>query len=301
MYYIVYSFFFLLSLLPWRVLYIISDLIYLILYYIIGYRKEVVMKNLTIAFPEKTEKEKVQIAKQFYHNFIDNFIEVIKLISASKSSIQKRFKADYSILNELYEQGLNTQVHLGHFFNWEYANLSFATYMKAPFVIVYMPISNKAIDKVFYKMRTRMGSKLVAATNFRNEFMPFAKDRFVLVLVGDQNPGNPENAYWVDFFGKKTPIVKGPERGAKLNRSAVVMISIHKIKRGYYESKAELLTTNARELPDGAITEKMIRFIERSIRQSPSNYLWSHRRWKFEYDEAKHKHLLVGNKKGSVH
>src|SRR6476660_4789926 len=137
MYYIVYGLFYLLSLLPWRVLYILSDCIHPLLYY--GYRRKIVMSNLKIAFPEKSETERKQIAKEFYKNFVDNFIEVIKLISASKKEVQKRFTFDYQPINDLYGTGKNIQITLGHFFNWEFANLCYSTRLVYPIVLVYMP------------------------------------------------------------------------------------------------------------------------------------------------------------------
>ncbi len=293
MYYLVYGILYLFSLLPFRVLYLLSDGIAFLLYYIIGYRKQVVFQNLAIAFPEKSAVEIKKIAKRFYRDFVDNFIEFIKLLSISEKTLNKRFVCDYSPINDLYATGQNVQLHLGHFFNWELANLAYSANVNYPLVVVYMPISNKVLDRVFIKARKRFGSLLVRATRYRQDFSKYNRDRFALVLVGDQNPGGPENAYWADFFGKKTPFVKGPEKGARLNRAAVVMCNIYKLKRGYYKSEASLLTTDPRSLPDGEITRQMIAFIENNIRQHPSNYLWSHRRWKWEYIPEKYESLVI--------
>jgi KDO2-lipid IV(A) lauroyltransferase len=294
MYYIIYAILYLFSLLPFKVLYVFSDCANLILYNVIKYRKDVVFNNLQIAFPEKTIKERTQIAKDFYRSFTDNFIEVIKLLSISKKELKKRFTGDYSILRKLCLENKNAQVHLGHFFNWEFANQAFAIEEIVPsFIVVYMPIKNKLFDRIFYKIRTRFGTKLVAATQFRKEFQPFIKQRFILTLVGDQNAGGGDNAYWTDFFGRKTPIVKGPEKSAILINAAVVMCNFYKVKRGYYTSEFKLLTTEARSLPKGEITKQMMSFIEDCIRKHPANYLWSHRRWKYVFDEKKHGHLVV--------
>ncbi len=293
MYQIVYGFFYVLSLLPWRVIYILSDGIALLLYYVFRYRRAVVMSNLLIAFPEKTEAERIRIAKDFYRRFVDNFLEVIKLISISEKELNKRFVCNYDVINNLYDTGVNVQLNLGHFFNWEFGNMAYAANLKYPLVVVYMPIKNKVLDRLFLHFRKRFGSKMIAATNFRNEFAPFAKNRYVLGLVGDQNPGSPENSYWANFFGRLTPVVKGPERGAKLNKAAVVMCNFWAVKRGYYQSELVLLTTDPNSLPNGAITKKMMEFIEESIRRHPSNYLWSHRRWKWQYDEEQHGRFRV--------
>lgn len=293
MYYLVYGIFYLLSLLPWRVMYIISDGIYGLLYYVFRYRKAVVENNLLIAFPEKSVEERKQIAKQFYKNFVDNFIEVIKFVSISKEEVQKRFTFDASVINDLYPTGRNIQLTLGHFFNWEFANLAYASSITYPIVLVYMPIENKVFDRLFKKIRERFGTNLVAATRFRKEFLPYAKQRYALGLVADQNPGGQDIAYWTEFFGRKTAFVKGPERNARMNNEIVILVNFYKVKRGYYHSEFEVAATEPRTLPEGAITKKMVAFIENSIRQRPANYLWSHRRWKWEFDEEKHGKFVI--------
>jgi len=292
-YYIVYGLLYGISLLPFRILYIISDAASFLLYHVIRYRRDIVANNLLIAFPEKTAAERKRIAKQFYKDFVDNFIEVIKMISISKKELDKRFVGNYQLMNDLYQTGKNVQVHLGHYFNWEYANLAYTANQLYPFIVVYQPISNKVLDRIFYKMRSRFGTKLVPVNNFRNEFAQLSKGKYALILVGDQNPPGPENAYWTDFFGRKTPFVKGPEKGARLKNTAIVMCNIYKVKRGYYRSELRLLTTEPRTLADGVITKEMITFIEDTVRTYPSNYLWSHRRWKWEYDPEKFGHLVV--------
>jgi KDO2-lipid IV(A) lauroyltransferase len=294
MYYVVYPILYLFSLLPFRVLHLLSDAIYQVLYYLVRYRRDVVMQNLEIAFPEKTHEERIRIAKDFYHQFLDNFIETIKLLSISKKTLDKHFAGEYEIMNDLYAKGYKVQVHLGHFFNWEFANAAYAANTDAPFLVVYMPIASKAVNRVFMKLRSRFGSNLIAATKFKKEFTPYAREQYSLVLVGDQNPGGPDKAYWTSFFGRLTPFVKGPEKGARFNNTAVVMCNIIPgKKRGYYTAKMELLTTDPRSLPDGEITRKMISFIEDSVRKHPSNYLWSHRRWKWEYVAEQHAKLVV--------
>ena len=292
MYYIIYPIFYFLSLLPWRVMYFIGDGIYVLVYYLIGYRKEVVFKNIGIAFPEKTAAERKRIAKDFYHHFIDTFIETIKLISISKEAFNKRLKMDRTILDELYASGQNVQIHSSHFFNWEFLNLGVCVNMHYPWLGIFTPISNKAFSKIIWDMRSKFGTILIPSTEFKSKFHLYAKERYALGLVADQNPGHPENAYWVNFFGRLTPFVKGPEKGAKTMNTAVVMVEIYKIKRGYYQIDSTLLTTKPQETPEGFITKSLINLTEECIRKNPSNYLWSHKRWKFNYEE-KYKHLVI--------
>jgi len=251
------------------------------------------MNNLKIAFPEKSEAERKQIARKFYKNFVDNFIEVIKLISISKEELQRRFTCNYQFINDLYNTGKNIQLTLGHFFNWEFANLCYSSRLVYPIVLVYMPIESKIFNRLFQKIRKRFGTNLVAATNFKNEFLPYSKGKHALVLVGDQSPGNPGGSYWVDFFGKKTPFLKGAERSARMNDDAIVLVNFNRTKRGYYHSDVVLLTTEPRKLPAGEITKQLVAFIENTVRKHPANYLWSHRRWKWEFDEKKYGNLVI--------
>ncbi len=293
MYYIVYGLLYLVSLLPWRVLYIISDGFYLLIYYVICYRKDVVKNNLAIAFPEKSEEERLRIMKEFYKGFIDTFIETIKLFSISGEELNKRFVCNYEVMNDLYVTGKKVQIHSGHFFNWEFANAGYAHNFIYPLITVYMPITNKIFDRIFIRMRQRFGAILLPATEFNKKFAGYSKKQYCLALVGDQNPGEPRNAYWTKFFGKMTPIVKGPERGAKVADAAIVMGNFYKVKRGYYRSDLVLLTTEPRTLTPGEITKQMVAFVEDSVRKHPSNYLWTHRRWKWEFDEKEYGKYVI--------
>jgi KDO2-lipid IV(A) lauroyltransferase len=294
MYFIIYSLLYLVSLLPWRVLYIFSDGVAFLLKHVIKYRVDVVNQNLAIAFPHKTEKERKQIATRFYQQFTDSFIETIKLLSISDKTFEKRFTSNVHVLNELYATGQSVQIMAGHFFNWEFANWGVAKYGKYPFIAVYMPLSNKAFNKLIYDLRARYGSILIPATNFRSQFHKYANEGpYAMALAADQNPGNPLQAYWVNFFGRLTPFVKGPEKGAKLNNTAQVFVHFYRTKRGYYHSEYEVMTTSPNYFNDGQLTALYVKVLEDKIKLNPSNYLWSHRRWKYTYDAAIHEQLVV--------
>lgn len=293
MYYFVYGIFYTFSLLPWFVLHLLSDGIYLLVYYVIGYRKEVVFNNLLIAFPEKTEEERKAIAKKFYRNFIDTFIETIKLFSISEKEMRKRFGSNIEVMNDLYASGQSVQLITGHFFNWEFANLGVSLHCVFPFVVVYMPIENKVFNRLMLKLRTKFGAMLLPATEFKKHFPKHTKKQYALILVADQNPGGPDKAYWTHFFGRPTPFVRGPEKGARISNTAIVYAHFYKVKRGYYQVDFELITTNTQEYKDGALTKILVQKVEESVRKIPDNYLWSHRRWKFAYDEKKYGHLMV--------
>ncbi|HZI53610.1 MAG TPA: lysophospholipid acyltransferase family protein [Chitinophagaceae bacterium] len=286
MYYIVYGLLYTFSLLPLRVLYLISDFAFFILYRVMKYRKNVVMDNLGIAFPEKTIEERKKIAKEFYLNFTDTFIELLKMISMSKKQIIKRSLCDFELLNKLIEKGKNVHVLVGHQFNWEFANLAYAMYLKIPFVGIYMPVNNQVFDRIFYKVRSRYGTIMISAKEFKAKMHRVFLKQYMLGLAADQNPGYPATSYWLNFFGRPAPFVVGPSKGAVKNNTAVVFVGFHKVKRGYYAFKAVSITEEgAAHTPEElALLYKNV--LEETIRDNPSNYLWSHRRWRHEWKEG---------------
>jgi Kdo2-lipid IVA lauroyltransferase/acyltransferase len=290
---IVYGFFYLLSLLPWRVLYFLSDGIYGLVYYVVGYRKEVVMKNIATAFPDKPERERARIAKDFYHSFIDTFIEAIKLLSVSKEQLRKRVSHNIGVLNDLYPTGQSIVLTSGHFFNWEFANLTMAANSPYLFVGVYMSVSNKIFDRLMQKLRGKFGTILISVNDFRKTYPDYKDKQHAIGLVADQNPTNPANGFWYPFFGKMAPFAKGPERTAKSINAAIVLVNFYRVKRGYYKIHCEVLTTSPKNFAEGEITRQLVSFVEECIRQNPSNYLWSHRRWKHQFDEEKYGHLVI--------
>jgi len=283
MYYLIYIPLYLLSLLPFRVLYFLSDAVYGFLYYIMKYRREVTMDNLRIAFPEKTEKERIRIAKQFYHNFVDNFIETLKFISLSTREFEKRIELDTTALEQAYPSGKSLQCFGMHNFSWEFANWAMARHSKYPVLVIYMPVRNKHIDKIIKDMRSRFGSVMIPATNFRRQFIIWSKKKHLMGSVADQSPGNPESAWWFNFFGKPTPFVTGPEKGARMNDMCVIFVNFYRVKRGHYKIDMEFITDDAPSYPEKELTRQYVRFMEKSLRAHPDNYLWSHRRWKHAY------------------
>lgn len=286
MYYIVYGFLYALSLLPLRVLFLISDFAYFILYYVTGYRRKLVASNLQIAFPEKTKEERKKIAKQFYLNFTDTFIETIKMISISRRELEKRGDCEIDYINELIEKGRNIHIMAGHQFNWEFANLVYATLLKIPFVGIYTPVSNKIFSKIFFDFRSRYGTIMMSARDFKNKMHDVFSSQYILALAADQNPGNPANAYWLNFFGKPAPFVMGPAKGAVKNNTAVVFVGFEKVKRGYYKFHIVPITENASEHTPEDLTIIYKKVLEDTIRKNPSNYLWSHRRWRHDWKEG---------------
>ncbi|MBA3675320.1 MAG: lipid A biosynthesis acyltransferase [Chitinophagaceae bacterium] len=294
MYYLVYGFLYLISLLPFWVLYFISDVFYGLTYYVVGYRKNMVMDNLKIAFPEKTEKERIQIAKKFYHHFIDTFIETIKLLSINEKELRKRFSINIDEINALYDSGQNLLIVSAHFFNWEIANAGTSLFIKYPLLTAYIPVKNKAFDKLIYNLRTRFrNAVLINATNFRREVLPYLRKRYALGLVADQKPAYPRAAYWIPFFGRLTPFVKGPEKMSKGSNTAVAYLHFYPVNRGYYNLHYQVVTTAPNSFKEGMLAKRIVEITEDCIRKQPAVYLWSHNRWKWQFNEEAYGDLVV--------
>lgn len=285
MYHVVYGVVWLLSLLPLKVLYLLADAGYGILFYIMRYRRGIVLNNLRIVFPEKTEQERWKMAKKFYHNLVDTFIETIKMVTASDKFIEKRFTGNWHVLNEIKPSGRKVQLHLGHNFNWEWGNAAGARQLEFPFIGVYMPLTNKVFDRLFYNLRSRKGTLLVRATNMREDLMPHRNKQYLMGLVADQNPGHPASGLWFRFLGRPAPFLSKPARHAIFNECAVAFAFIHKKKRGHYEVVFTLVEENAATTNEIDLTRKFVHYMEEVIRKYPDMWLWSHRRWKHEWKE----------------
>lgn len=286
MYYVVYGLLYAVSLLPLRVLFLLSSAAYFILYYITGYRKKVVLDNLAIAFPEKTAKERKKIAKQFYLNFTDSFIESIKAISISRKELEKRALTDFRCLDELIEKGKSINLMAAHQFNWEFANLVCGLKLKTNFVGIYQPIGSKIFNRIFYKSRQRFGTILVSTREFKSRMHRIFNEQYVLALAADQNPTNKPNAFWMQFFGKPVPFIPGPAKGAVKNNLGVVFVVFRKIKRGYYSFDASLIAENASACTPEQLTMMYRDVVMDTVLKDPANYLWSHRRWRHEWKKG---------------
>ena len=286
MYYLVYGLLYLLSLLPMWLLYGLSDGIAFLLYAVIRYRRGVVLSNLNIAFPERTDAERLRIARRFYRNFTDNFIETIKLLSAGEKFLQKRLVLDNpELLDNYYDQGRKVQVHLGHCFNWEIGNLAMAMRTRYTFLVAYMPVENKVFERLFKHLRSRTGSVLLPATRMNKAIIPYRHQLYMLILVADQAPSGAENSYWLNFFNRPTAFIKGPERGARIADIPAVFARFYKSSRGHYRVQLITIAEHPRELPEGELTRRYRVLLEDAIRKQPDGWLWSHKRWKFAWKE----------------
>jgi KDO2-lipid IV(A) lauroyltransferase len=187
------------------------------------------------------------------------------------------------MVNDIIEKGKNIHFLGAHQFNWEYGNWLLPVKINLPVAVVFMPIKNKILNRIFLRVRGRFGAVMVDATNYSKDIKKVARQQHVLALVADQNPGAPGNAYWLNFFKRPAPFLVGPEKGAVRSNNAVIFTRYVRIKRGHYYFENHVITENAGEYKPGELTRKFRDFIQDSISHDPAGFLWSHRRWKHEY------------------
>jgi KDO2-lipid IV(A) lauroyltransferase len=282
-FYIIYPFIWLLSKAPFFILYAISDFIYFIIYYLIGYRKELVMKNLHLSFPEKSEKELLRIRRKFYAHFVDIFMEMVKTFTISQDELAKRFKfKNVSVLNDLTKENKSMIVLGSHYGNWEWVISLVAYITNASAFATYTRINNKILEEKIKSTRERFGGFMVLKKNTIKNMIENYNNNNVCIygLLSDQSPQMSRAYYWSDFMGVRVPIHTGAEMLAKKFDFAVVNMEVSKIKRGYYEVSFELLTEKPNDFPDYEITDIYLKKLEKQIRNDPSCYFWTHNRFK---------------------
>lgn len=289
-YHIIYAILYLHALLPFRVLYILSDILYIPLYYIVRYRLKVVRKNLKNSFPEKDSKELKNIEKEFYHHLCDYFVETIKLLHISNEEMQRRitFK-NIDLVKDLMQGDKSCIMFLGHYGNWEWVpsiTLQFSD--NTMLGQIYRPLKNKAFDDIFLKLRSRFGSISIPKNNTLRSMLEFKKEnkKVLIGFISDQTPSKINIHYWTNFLSQDTPVYTGVERIAKKTGFTVTYLDVIKTGRGKYECEVKLITADSKNEPEFAITEKYIREIEKTILRQPSYWLWTHKRWKHKREES---------------
>jgi len=279
---IAYPIIWLLSLFPMRVLYVLSDFLYLIFYYIIGYRKEVVLENLQLAFPEKELIELKSIRKKFFRHFTDLFVESIKAFTISKKTSMKRYKyINPELIDDLYDKGRSIAFMGSHQANWEWS-ISIPLYVKIKCFGAYTRIGNKYFDKTVKDSRTKFGfigyKTTETVKSMARNFDEGVQGLYL--LLSDQSPQVHKTHYWSEFMGVKVPIHTGAEMLAKKFDMAVVNYTVKKVKRGYFEVTFETITEHPNDFKDYEVTDKYLAITERNIKDQPEYYLWSHKRFK---------------------
>ncbi len=280
-YYFALPLLYFISLLPFPILYLLSDFLYLIIYYFVGYRKNVVRQNLERSFPEKSKAELLKIEKNFYHYIVDFFLETLKCITISQSELKKRFSIENNeILDILLKKNKNPIVTAGHYGNHEMANLALSFLIKHKIKGVYRPLTNEYFDKLFHDFRTKFGTMMISMKDASKEIAKIEDFNYAFFLVNDQSPP-PERSYWTTFLNQETGFFTGIERFARQYDMPVVYMCINRIARGKYKIRIELISETPNLLPEGELLNIHAKKLERDIKANPSVWFWSHKRWKY--------------------
>jgi KDO2-lipid IV(A) lauroyltransferase len=282
LYLFLYPLLWFLSILPFRVLYLFSDFVYLIIYYIIGYRKKTVRENIALALPHLSEKERLVIEKKSYQHMSDMFLEMIKTMSISESEMNKRFQfVNLEIYKELEKEGKSIALMCAHYASYEWV-ISINNKINFKGYAIYKRINNKYFDKLVRDIRSKFKANLITT----KETIPTIRENFknnVLGIYGfasDQSPKISSAFHWNTFMGIEVPVHTGAEMLAKKYDMNVVFLKVEKVKRGYYQAQFQTLSENTSEVLNYEITDQFLKLVEQQIHEAPEYYLWTHKRWK---------------------
>lgn len=281
-FYIFYCINWIITLLPLRVLYIFSDLLYPGLYYFPSYRRKIVATNLKNSFPEKSAEELTIIEKKFYRHLADLFIETLKLTHLDNEQLKKRFTiSNPELLEKLYESGRDLVVVHSHYNNWEWL-VCLPLYTKYKCVSIYKPLKDKLFNNFMNSLRSRNNMGLAPMTHIVRTIVGNRQKnvRALYGFIADQSPAKPYIEYWTTFLNQETPVYLGIEKIAKKFDMSVVFFNVQKIKRGYYNLTVELLFEQTKGLPEYLVTDTHVKRLEKLISEEPWYWIWTHRRWK---------------------
>lgn len=278
---------FIFQIIPFGVLYFISDLVYFLMYYVIGYRKKVVFQNLKNSFPGKSEKEIIDISKKFYHHFCDISLESIKGLSISEQQILKRYKIlNPEIANRFFKQNKDIMVLASHYCNWEWGMLACDKQFEHTCAYLYKPLTNKYVQDFSIKRRSRFGGDFVSIDDTVKYFGAEKPKPVLYVMAADQSPSSAGKAYWTQFLNQDTGFLHGPEKYASGLNMPVVFFDIRRVKRGFYEVKVSEISDSPKYFPKGKLTKIYADLVEQVIRKKPEDWLWTHKRWKRKMPEG---------------
>ena len=274
------------ALLPMRALYVLSDILYVLIYKIAGYRVKVVRRNITASFPDKSKAEWRQLERRFYHHFADYIVETIKLAHISLDEIQQRaYLKNPELVDQLMEKGHTCFIlTMGHYGNWEWFSGSTTRFEDSRIYQIYRPLNNKAFDKLFADLRTQFGSFGIKKNDTIRDIIKLKQDKTksVVIFLADQTPSKANLHYWTTFLNQDTAMLNGAERIARKLDLPVIFLDVQKVKRGYYTVEMKLMTAHAKQTAENEITESYARMTEKMILRNPAYWLWTHKRWKYK-------------------
>jgi Kdo2-lipid IVA lauroyltransferase/acyltransferase len=270
------------TLLPLRVLYLFSDMIFLLLYFFPSYRKKVVMKNLRKSFPEKTPEELKKIQRKFYSHLADMMIETLKMTHLSKAEMKRRYVVtNPELLKKYKDEGRDIAAVCGHYNNWEWMSGT-PLYTDIKCVTIYRPMTSKLFERFMNHLRAKNGFSLSANSNIVRDIINnhSAGVNALYAFIADQVPPRSDIKYWTRFLNQDTPVYLGVEKIARKYNMAVLFVNNQKVRRGYYTATFEVLFDNPQSVPDHVITDAHVRRLEQIINERPEYWIWSHKRWK---------------------
>lgn len=277
------------ALLPMRFLYVLSDILYLFVYYVIRYRLRVVRRNMTAAFPDKSTAELRALERKFYHHFADYIVETIKMAHISlEEVISRAWIENPELADQLMDQGHPcVMLVMGHYGNWEWFSASTSRFRDAQVYDIYRPLNNRAVDRLFLYFRTKFSAFGIKKNDAVRDIIKLKqqKRRSLVIFLADQTPSRLNLHYWTTFLNQESAILTGPERIARKLDIPVVFVDTQKVKRGYYRCKFVLMTDSPKQTPDSWITEQYARMMEASILREPAYWLWTHKRWKYKRED----------------
>lgn len=298
-YWCIWSVIWLYSLIPLRVHYAVSDLLYCLVYHVVKYRRNMVRRNLSESFPEKTAEELLKTEREFYHWFCDYIIETFVLASMSHKEMRRRVTYhNMEYIRELFDKGYNVALYIGHYCNWEWIisiGLHLPENVWAGQVI--HELDYKPLDSVFLKLRSSMGTESVTRDVILRKIVRVTrqeKRQMVVGFISDQSPIYQSAHYWTDFLNHPdTLVLTGTERIAKQCNFACVYLDVSRPRRGHYEINVVPMVEESKSVPDWEITEQYFRLFEQTIRRAPQYWLWTHNRWKRDLEGLKRYNATV--------
>ena len=281
-YILIYPFLWLISILPFRILYAFSDGLYFLIYHIIGYRKKTVKENLHLVFPNKAEAEIIAIRKKFYHHLCDMVVEAIKSLTISEKQMMKRMT--FPNIEEIHKHENNNRsiiLMCAHYGSWEWIFI-LQNHVKSKGYAVYKQLGNKYFDKLVKRIRAKYNSYLITTKETSNILLKAKSDGQLTIngFVSDQSPKLQKAHHWLDFMGINVPAHTGAELLAKKLDMSVVFFAVKRVKRGYYQTTFKTLAEYPNDYKDYQITDAFFKLVEQQIEEAPQYYLWTHKRWK---------------------
>lgn len=281
-FFLLYPFIWFISILPFRILYLISDIVYILIYHIIGYRKKIVRHNLAIALPQLNAKERLVIEKKSYHHLCDMFLEMIKTMSLSEKEMDKRFTfTNLETLTHMENEGKSIALMMAHYASYEWA-ISLNKYSSLTSYAIYKKIANKHFDKLVKDIRLKFKALLITTSETIPTIEKNYRDKHLGLygFASDQSPQLSKTHHWGTFMGIETPVHTGAEMLVKRFDMNVIFMKVKKIKRGYYQATFETMFDEPSTVPNYQISDEFLRRVEKQILEAPEYYLWTHKRWK---------------------